>query len=323
MEAAPLKPVDEERPTWAEVWPALAAYGFSALAYGPAAWWLMQRTTAHNQLLHAFFVLVLAGFLLITEKRSRWRPALMFDRLAQLSLTIALGFLALGMILSNGLLLFPGLVALAGSLMRFIFGNKSRQIGRGLLAAFAVFATLALLMPLFDWPLRALAGQSSGWLLGLIGKDTTLQLAQQGGTPMLILSVDGFPFHVAPECNGFGVITASLLLSTLLVISLRLRWLDRFLLVALSGVAGFVFNFLRIFIIVLLAPAVGMDNYHVMHETVGVITYYGCLVLLWWFIRGYQKPPQPPKPELQAGYDANSPGGKPRHRSGNSVDGIV
>ncbi|MDP0500448.1 MAG: exosortase/archaeosortase family protein [Verrucomicrobiota bacterium JB022] len=320
MAAEQQKPQPSNKVNWSEAGLGLAAYVFAGLAYGPVASWLFRQTQAHTQLLHAFLVLALAAFLLITERRGRWRPSLQFDRMAQVSLVISLGFVAAATLLGYGLLLLPGLIALTGSLMRFIFGRKSEQIGRGLLSAFAVFATLALLMPLFDWPLRAFAGQGAGWLLSLLGKDTTLQLAKQAGEPILLLRVDGFPFHVAPECNGFGVITASLLLSTLLVIVLRLKWIDRVLLVGLSGVAAYVFNLVRIFIIILLAPVVGMDNYHLMHEIVGTICYYGCLVLIWWFIRGYQKP-KPMTEELQAGYDP-SPESR-RHGSGNSVDGVV
>lgn len=269
-------------------WPTWLAYLLAGLAYGPVAGWLAQHTQAHQQLLHAFMVLGLAGVLLLTERKGRWRPAQCFDASAQFGLLASLALLALALLSGQNLVLLPGLVVLVGSLLRFLLGPSFARLGWGILGAFGVFTTLAVLMPLFDWPLRALAGKYAGAILGLFGKATELQLGQRGSEVFLLLRVDGFPFEVAAECNGFGVITASLLLSTLLAVTSRLKLFDAALVVVMAGVAGVGFNLVRIVIIVLLAPQVGHANYHVMHEAVGLVTYYGCLALIWWFIRGFR-----------------------------------
>lgn len=292
METPPAPSPTADRGT--NAWPAWLAYVLAGLAYGPVAGWLAQHTQAHQQLLHAFMVLGLAGVLLVTERKGRWRPAQCFDAPAQFGLLASLALLALALISGQNLVLLPGLVVLVGSLLRFLLGPSFARLGWGILGAFGVFTTLAVLMPIFDWPLRAVAGQYAGMILGLLGKATELQLGQRGHEVFLLLRVDGFPFEVAAECNGFGVITASLLLSTLLAITHRLKLIDSALVVALAGVAALAFNLLRIVIIVWLAPMVGHANYHVMHEAVGLITYYGCLALVWWFIRGYRSARQSP-----------------------------
>jgi exosortase/archaeosortase family protein len=54
----------------------------------------------------------------------------------------------------------------------------------------------------------------------------------------------------------------------------------------LAGITlGFIFNTLRILIIVLLAPSM-MEHYHLMHETVGTLTYWSCLILTWILLKG-------------------------------------
>ncbi|MCD8483709.1 MAG: exosortase/archaeosortase family protein [Verrucomicrobia bacterium] len=105
---------------------------------------------------------------------------------------------------------------------------------------------------------------------------------------MLLLIVNDKPFHVAPECNGFGVMTSSILLTLLLIIHRQIGLLDKGLLLVGALTLAFAANILRIIIIVLLAPLVGTENYMLMHEIVGSITYYGCLIVIWLLIPSKQ-----------------------------------
>ncbi|MDV7401400.1 archaeosortase/exosortase family protein, partial [Arthrospira platensis SPKY1] len=115
--------------------------------------------------------------------------------------------------------------------------------------AFGAFVVLALLLPALDWPLRGLAGAWGAWALGLLGQQHELQLISHEGVPMLLLIVNNQPFHVAPECNGFGVMTSSLLLALLLSIQRVLPVLDKALTLIGALVLAFAANILRIIII--------------------------------------------------------------------------
>jgi exosortase/archaeosortase family protein len=149
---------------------------------------------------------------------------------------------------------------------------------------------LSIFMQPLDWPLRSLAGQWSSYVLALTGQSTELGLVgQEAGPPMLILLVNEHPFHVASECNGFGVILTSLLLALLLAVYRRLRLFDIGLNLLAGVIIGFIFNILRIVIVVLLAPSL-MEHYHLMHEIVGGITYWACLVLVWVTLNGPTRP---------------------------------
>lgn len=172
------------------------------------------------------------------------------------------------------------------SVALFAFGEQARRIAITVGWTLTSFLVLSLLMEPLDWPLRHLAGDWSGWLLSLIGQSVELSLTQnEEGIPMLILMVNEHPFHVASECNGFGVILTSVLVSILLAFYRRLSPFDFGLNLLAGLLIGFAFNTLRIVIIVLLAPHM-LEHYMLMHEIVGGVAFWGCLVATWLILNG-------------------------------------
>ncbi|MEO0796423.1 MAG: archaeosortase/exosortase family protein [Verrucomicrobiota bacterium] len=294
----PADPIANKAPEPKVDWPImLATYLGAALVFYPLARWVFKATESSEQLLHALIVLAAAGLFLITEKRQRLRLVLDHDR-------SSLILLASSFLLVSTTLLFPYpsedsgvnmlkavilLIAFGltlASLVRFTLGPEVSRTARGLIVAFTIFMLLALVLPLLDWPLREVAGKLSLNALGLIGYGGKLTLAYTPA-PELILSIKGRPFIVAAECNGFGLLSSSILLTILLVIYRRLKALDVGLVLLLAIITAFVGNTLRIMVIILLAPNV--ENYMLMHEIVGLIFFYGTLGFLWWFIYGFNK----------------------------------
>lgn len=271
-------------------------YGLTALIFLPVTQWLLTQTWEQQQLRHAFIILGFAGAILVYHHRLKLRPVWQFDNLHLYLLMGAFGLFGLsGLFLKAepealkllGMLamMTSYLLALASALL-FAFGRRVGRFLRAMLGAFALFMLMVLLMPWMDWPLRALAGQGSQEVLGWIGRSAELGLSQATGEPVLYLVTNGIPFQVAAECNGFGVMTAALLLTMLLVIYKRVRLFDKGLLLVAAVVLSFIFNTLRIVVIVQLAPHM-MDHYFLMHEIVGSIAYYGCLGAIWWLIEGF------------------------------------
>jgi exosortase/archaeosortase family protein len=167
--------------------------------------------------------------------------------------------------------------------------------------AFMLFIGAAQALAVFDWPLRQMAGMHAAWLLNHFGLDSSLFLNTAHGPPRLILTVDQRPFEVASECNGYGLISSAALVALLLVAYRRLVWQDKLLSFALALFLGSLFNTLRILFIVLLAPKVG-SSYAAMHEGIGTLFFWACLILVWLIVGGF-----PEKSKIQKCLTGSSP----------------
>jgi exosortase/archaeosortase family protein len=289
-----------EKRTQPEFWVNCALYACLGVAFLPITFWIAATTNEQSRILHALIVLAMAIFLLVLYNRIEIKEPLTLNKSARKTLFAAYGLLLLSVVsrkiippssevlcLISSLLAIPAYCCGLASAGLFVFGERVRRITYTATGTFCAFMLLSILMAPLDWPLRTLAGKWSGMALSTLGK--TVELGVLGNTatepPQLILLVNEHPFHVASECNGFGVILTSLLLSVLLSIYRKLGPVD-FALNLLSGITlGFIFNTLRILIIVLLAPSM-MDHYHLMHEIVGAITYWSCLILTWLLLNG-------------------------------------
>lgn len=286
--------------TQSDFWTNCALYGCMGAAFLPITLWIANTANEQSRILHSLIVLAMAIFLLVLYNRIEIKEPLTLNKSARKTLFAAYGLLLLSVISQklipqssqlltqlSSLLTIPAYCCGLASMVLFIFGREVRRITYTATGTFCTFMLLSLFMAPLDWPLRTLAGKWSGAALSALGK--TVELGVQGSTatepPQLIMLVNEHPFHVASECNGFGVILTSLLLSVLLAIYRKRGAIDTALNV-LSGITlGFIFNTLRILIIVLLAPSM-MDHYHLMHEVVGTITYWGCLILTWILLNG-------------------------------------
>ncbi len=256
------------------------------LALLPITRWLAETAFEQSRLLHALVVLLLAGSLLIADRQEPLGATLHLGKNASAAAASAYLLLAGGLLLPNPALVLAAYCAGLGAFFLFVFGESIRRVTFSLCATLFVFLLLSLAMAPLDWPLRTLAGQWSATVLAWTGKSVELGLVDAPGSPpMLILLVDRHPFHVAAECNGFGVIFTCLLLAFLLSLHRRVSILDGVLNLASGLTLGFALNITRIVIIVLLAPQF-MSQYQLMHEIVGGLTYWGCLVLLWILLKG-------------------------------------
>lgn len=289
-----------EKRTQPEFWVNCSLYACLGVAFLPITLWIAVTANEQSRILHALIVLVMAIFLLVLYNRIDVKEPLTLNKSARKTLFAAYGLLLLSVLSQklipqssqlltqlSSLLAIPAYCCGLASMLLFLYGKGVRRIAYTATGTFSAFILLSLFMAPLDWPLRTLAGKWSGIALNALGK--TVELGVQGSTAtapaQLILIVNEHPFHVASECNGFGVILTSLLLSVLLAIYRKLGPIDSALNV-LSGITlGFIFNTLRILIIVLLAPSM-MDHYHLMHEIVGSITYWACLILTWVLLNG-------------------------------------
>jgi exosortase/archaeosortase family protein len=251
----------------------------TAIIFWPAIRWLTSQTFAHEQLKQSFFIVLLVGGWIAWEKRTALRVAPQFTNSSLGWLFASYALAAAAVFFQHPLLVLAGLVAAVGGIVNYVFGERAFRRTLPLLGVFALLILFVLLFPILDWPLRQMAGLEAARLLKLLGLAS--QLAVQAGPPVkLILIANGSPFHVATECNGFGLITSSLLLGTILLLYRQAAAWRFALLLPLCIAVAFVFNFLRITTIVLLAPRFP-GHYNILHEIAGLIALYAGLGIVW------------------------------------------
>jgi exosortase/archaeosortase family protein len=259
---------------------AAGVFGLTAVVFGPAITWLATQTFAREQLKQALIIVVAAGAWLAYEKRAELR---LDPRLSN----VTVGWLFCSYLLAGGavllhapLLMLGGLVAVLGGMVHLFFGRLVFRRTLPLLSVFALLILCVLLFPVLDWPLRQMAGLNGARFLKWLGLAPELTVVAAETGPKLILKAGRQVFLVATECNGFGLISASLLLGVIRLHYRKAVWWWFPLLLPLCVAVGFLFNLLRIAVIVLLAPRFP-GNYDSLHEVAGFSALYLGLGLVW------------------------------------------
>jgi len=253
-----------------------------ALVYSPLLVWL-GRTTVKTEQLNTGGVLVLFAIAICLRdalETLRVKPNLNNYGLSLLFLGFACLWLAgrsprgvLPLVLLSFCLSFAAIIS-------FLFGEIGVRRFLPALGGFLVFGLLVGLFPALDWPLREIAARFSGGVLKWMHMPVQVEVWMHK-PPELVLQVPGRTFVVATECNGFGLLTSSLLLATILGFQYRLAWVRKLGLVAFAIPTAIAANLLRIVTICLIAPRTTI-RYDVIHEGVGTIFYVIGLVVVWY-----------------------------------------
>jgi len=262
----------------------LAISALVGLLYVPLLHWLGHETFHTQQLLNGAMLVVLALAFCVQDVAGRLRFAPQISNegiglilLALLCLLLAARWLPL--LLVSACFAFAGVVA-------FLFGKNGVRPFLPAMGAFFVFGILAGLVPALDWPLRSMAARYAGGFLAAFGVPVKIALVE-GQPARLLLSVKDNVFVVATECNGFGLLTSSLIVATTLAFQYRLPWMEKLSLWALSIPIAIVCNFVRIVSICLIAPRTTLP-YGFVHETLGLIFYFLGLGLIWRIARRHR-----------------------------------
>ena len=262
-----------------------------SLLYLPLLHWLGSTTFHTQQLANGALLVVIALAICVRDAFYDLRPAPQLSNRGIGLVTLALGCLWLAAYWRGLLLpLFVLSACLAfAAFVTFLFGRAGVNQFLPALAAFFVFGIFAGLFPTLDWPLRAMAGRYAGALLTTMGAPVKLAL-EHGQPPQLVLEVQGRLFVVATECNGFGLLTSSLIVATIFGFHYRLPWMGKLALLAISVPIAITFNFVRIVSICVIAPRTTLP-YGFVHETLGLVFYFLGLALIWRLARRYRPAP--------------------------------
>lgn len=260
-------------------WLAGGLLALTAVTFWPVASWVTAQTFAHEQIKQSFFLMLMAGAWIVWDRRRSLHLALRLDNTGLACLLASYGCVAGALLLRTPLLIFAGLIAAIAAGVQIAFGGRALRRTVPLLAAFALIIVFILLFPILDWPLRQMAGVESVRLLQSFGLASQLKVVENPDVQLWLTNLHG-TFIVQTECNGFGLISSSLLLGTVCLLYRRARWWKFPGLLALSLLLAFTTNLLRIATIVLLAPRFP-GNYHTLHETAGIIALYAGLGAVW------------------------------------------
>jgi exosortase/archaeosortase family protein len=288
----------QEKYKQGDFWLNLLLFASLALIFWPYTAWLIESAHAHERIFNALIILAFAVFALAYFNRIEVKDPLSLNPSARNTLILAYLCLLTAFLLNrltepalirNLAFTITSIVAYCSAITAFalyLFSSGLRRICYTACGTFSTFITLSTFMGALDWPLRSFAGIWSGKILNLLGKSVELGITESAQiAPRLILLVDQKPFHVASECNGFGVILTSLLICLMLALYQRIHWTRMCIQLLLALLIGFSFNILRIVIIVVLAPHM-MPYYDPMHEVVGFVTFWACLLWIWVLMGG-------------------------------------
>lgn len=255
----------------------LAATGF---VVAPVLGWIASETLAKEQLQHPFIVLCFAAILLAQHHRPQL--VLRLEVTSLLTRLLIACYLAIGLAywLPWSLLSLVPLVIYLAAVVQFLFGRRQLIISLPLLIAFAAFLGLAVGFPYIDWTLRRLAGTAAAHAIAWAGQSAELGLLVADERLLLLLRVNEQVFHVAAECNGYGLLSSSILLVVIALIAFRAPPLAYLLGIPGAVVVSLSVNALRIVAITQLAPEFE-ESYWTMHEIAGLVALFAGLLLVW------------------------------------------
>lgn len=253
-------------------------------AYAPlirGVWELSAQTT---QALNAFILLGVAFWdaLLSALKVFPFRPAINTHGFLLLGLSCLA--LVASSLASIWVLAMLALCLNVGALLSFCFGRRGVEMFYPALAGFGIIVLMLVMVPQVDGGLRLAAGKVSAWVLPYLGVRTDFIVQQEPFQVILVAERGAGVFNVATECNGFGILLSSVILTWILALRRRVRWTSLILLLVLSAVIGLAFNILRI-VAIILASLQTTIRYVLIHEGLGSLIYLmalGVILLLNW-----------------------------------------
>lgn len=252
----------------------------AVIAYGPLVMGVLELSTQTTQALNAFVLLGVAlGDAVFTAlKTGAFRLTINTHGL------VLFGLSCLALAIASIVQIWPfsvlGLCLNIGALLSFCFGPKGVKTFYPALAGFGVMVLMLVLVPQADQGLRLLAGYFSAWLLPVFGIRIELLVQQVPFEVFMVAEKGAGVFNVATECNGFGILMSSVVLSLILTLKRQLPLWRIVVMIAASVVLGLAFNVVRIVAIAITALKTDI-GYPFIHEGVGTGIYLLALLAVW------------------------------------------
>jgi exosortase/archaeosortase family protein len=258
----------------------LVVLALTVIAYAPMVASVIRLGARTTQGVNAFLLL---GFTFVNALITAWREHRFHPAINPHGLVLfSLSWLAL--VAAVGLSVWPlavlGLCLNLGALLSFCFGRRGVTPFYPVLAGLGLAVGLLVFVPQLDRGLRTVAAHCSSWLLTWMGIQTDILFKTVPFQIVLVAEKGAGVFDVASECNGFGIILSSLVLTLVLALGRHYGWLLTAGLLGLALGLGLVFNTVRIVAIVMTALQTDLD-YGLIHEGLGTLVYLGALIAIY------------------------------------------
>jgi exosortase/archaeosortase family protein len=264
--------------------PGLVLAGVCLVLFWPLLAWMTSQTFQHEQLKNALVICLASIVACVWQAGERLSTTWTLSNTAICLVGLALVLVAGAGYLNHPEFVIIGLLCALAGIAQFVWGASARVLLKPALAGLTGFLALLFLMPYLDWPLRSLAGVHAADILIRMGLTSELSLLKdQAGEWQLVLKLGKNAFIVAPECNGFGLISSCLLLALILSQGSREPLWWKVLSLPVAVFTAFLFNLARILAITLLAQKFpGREAYDFIHETAGIVALWSGLAAVWW-----------------------------------------
>lgn len=166
------------------------------------------------------------------------------------------------------------------ALFAFGFGRKAAAAFYPALAGFGTAVALLILVPGMDGWLRLVAAKCAAPVFALLDIKAQVQILHDPLRVGLWVEKGITYFDVATECNGFGILLSSVVLSVIVSWRRGYSWPLRLALALLSAAMGLGFNVLRI-VAIGWASLNTMLDYAWIHEGLGALVYLTALVAVY------------------------------------------
>ncbi len=139
---------------------------------------------------------------------------------------------------------------------------------------------MIMFVPRLDVALRLVAAKASAWVLALSGVRADVIVRHAPFQVGMVVEKGAGLFDVATECNGFGILLSSVVLTVILIIRRRVPVGYAVGLIGFALLMGLAFNIIRIVTIVMATLQSDM-NYDAIHEGLGTLIYLLALMVVY------------------------------------------
>jgi exosortase/archaeosortase family protein len=252
----------------------------TVIAYAPLIDGIVRLSTRTTQTVNAFVLIAMAFVDAVTTMIRGHAFRLRINNHGLILFSLSCVVLAVASLSWLWPLAVLGFCLNLGALLSFCFGREGVRAFYPAIGGLGVAVGMMMYVPRLDVALRVVAAKASAWVLALSGIRADVIVQHAPFQVAMVVEKGAGLFDVATECNGFGILLSSVVLTVILIIRRRVPVGHSIGLIGFALLMGLVFNIVRIVAIVMATMQSDM-NYDTIHEGLGTVIYLLALVVVY------------------------------------------